>query len=144
MRAETPDKAFKVVYKDILEGPLLTDYLKAQQFFKDEMDEDPAADEYTRELKTANEQVSPLAWDSNTVVLDVFRVLQDLTPYVYDFKEQGNLETLVDINPTNLISLNAMDDLKPMNDGSLATPEINLPIGLKDSKLVNGNLIGTL
>jgi hypothetical protein len=56
-------------------------------FFKDEMDEendDNAA--YFGELKYANDLVSPLRWDSSTVVNDIFRVLQDLTPYQYEFR----------------------------------------------------------
>jgi hypothetical protein len=39
------------VYYDVLTGPLISDYLKAMNFFKDEMDLDPAAEEYQRELK---------------------------------------------------------------------------------------------
>ena len=46
VRAQTPDKAFERVYDDALAGPLISDYLKAMQFFKDEMDEDPNAEDY--------------------------------------------------------------------------------------------------
>lgn len=52
---------------------------------------DEEGDEYFADLKMANELVSPLRWDSNTVVQDVFRVLQDLTPYLYDFQGQGEM-----------------------------------------------------
>ena len=71
MRARTPDSITKEAYEDVLEGPLLKDYLKAKQFFRDEMD----LEEYMGELKMANDLVSPLKWDSFTVVQDVFRVL---------------------------------------------------------------------
>jgi hypothetical protein len=58
-------------------------------FFKDEMEEE--GDEYFGELISANDLVSPLRWNSNTVVLDVFRVLQDLTPYMHDYTHKGDL-----------------------------------------------------
>ena len=90
MRARTPDTRKREDYADVIEGPLLVDYVKALQFFKDEMDEE-AEEHYHADLKYANELVSPLRWDSNTVVVDVFRVLQDLTPYTYDFLAQGNM-----------------------------------------------------
>ena len=84
MRARTPDTRKREEFADIIEGPLIVDYMKALRFFKDELDEE-AEEQYHADLKYANELVSPLRWDSNTVVVDVFRVLQDLTPYTYDF-----------------------------------------------------------
>ncbi len=40
------------------------------------MDEEPEdQNQYFGDLKYANDLVSPMKWDSNTVVLDVFRVL---------------------------------------------------------------------
>jgi hypothetical protein len=74
MRARTPETRKKEDYSDVLEGPLIVDYVKALRFFKDEMDEE-AEDHYHAELKYANEVISPLRWDSNTVVVDVFRVM---------------------------------------------------------------------
>ena len=74
-RAQTPDKAFERVYDDALAGPLISDYLKAMHLFKDEMDEEPNAEDYQGDLKQVSADVSPLSWDSNTVVLEVFRVL---------------------------------------------------------------------
>lgn len=41
MRARTPNTITKELFKDVLEGPILLDYLKSQHFFKDEMDEEP-------------------------------------------------------------------------------------------------------
>ena len=84
MRARTPETRKREDYSDVIEGPLLVDYMKALRFFKDDMDEE-AEEHYHAELKYANELVSPLRWDSNTIVVDVFRVLQDLTPYNYNF-----------------------------------------------------------
>ena len=74
MRARTPDTSKREQYADVIEGPLLVDYIKALRFFKDEMDEE-GEEHYHAELNYANELVNPLRWDSNTVVVDVFRVL---------------------------------------------------------------------
>lgn len=74
MRARTPETVNKIAYEDVLEGPLIVDYLKALHFFKDEMDEE-SEDAYSQEVKFVDDLVSPLKWDSNTVVQDVFRVL---------------------------------------------------------------------
>jgi hypothetical protein len=90
MRARTPDTMKRDAYKDVIESPILVDYLKAKKFFQDEMDEE-SEQHYFGELKYANDLVSPLRWDSNTVVVDVFRVLQDLTPYIYDFQGHGDM-----------------------------------------------------
>ena len=46
------------------------------------MEED--GDEYMGDLKYVNDLHSPLQWDSDTIVFDVFRVLQDLTPYTFN------------------------------------------------------------
>ena len=101
MRARTPDTYKRDVYRDVIESPIIVDYLKAIKFFQDEMDEE-AEQHYFAELKYANDLVSPLRWDSNTVVVDVFRVLQDLTPYIYDYKGQGDMGLFRDIvgNPS--------------------------------------------
>ena len=101
MRARTPDTYKREVYRDVIESPIIVDYLKAIKFFQDEMDEE-AEQHYFAELKYANDLVSPLRWDSNTVVVDVFRVLQDLTPYIYDYKGQGDMGLFRDIvgNPS--------------------------------------------
>ena len=76
VRARTPDSVQAKIYDNVLQGPLLVDYLKGQHFFKDEMYEEPEdQNQYFAQLKFADEQLSPLKWDSNTVVVDVFRVL---------------------------------------------------------------------
>ena len=82
IRARTPQTAIKLKYQDVLQSPILIDYLKSQHFFKDEMEED--GDEYMGDLKYVNDLHSPLQWDSDTIVFDVFRVLQDLTPYTFN------------------------------------------------------------
>ena len=74
IRARTPDTYKKEMYRDVIESPIIVDYLKAMKFFTDEMDEE-GEQQYFEELKYANDLVSPLRWDSNTVVVDVFRVL---------------------------------------------------------------------
>ena len=56
---------------------MLNNFLKAEQYFQDELDDEGI--EGGLNFKYANDKVNPLRWDSNTVVLDVFRVIQDLT-----------------------------------------------------------------
>jgi hypothetical protein len=40
LRARTPDTYKRDVYRDVIESPILVDYLKAMKFFTDEMDEE--------------------------------------------------------------------------------------------------------
>lgn len=130
MRAKTPDTVMKMAYEDVLEGPLLKDYLKAQQYFKDEMDLE--GDDYIADLKHASELANPLQWDSNTIVQNVFRVLQDLTPYIYDFKGLGEVGNFTEVQDPAVH--NFKPDEKPISE---------VPLGLQGNKLV-GNSQGTL
>ena len=105
LRARTPDTYKREVYRDVVESPIIIDYLKAIKFFQDEMDEE-GEQHYFAELKYANDLVSPLRWDSNTVVVDVFRVLQDLTPYIYDYQGHGDMGLFKDIAGNPSIKIN--------------------------------------
>jgi hypothetical protein len=40
LRARTPDTYKRDVYRDVIESPIIVDYLKAIKFFQDEMDEE--------------------------------------------------------------------------------------------------------
>lgn len=77
IRAQTPETGLKLIYDDVLNNPVLNNYLREELYFKDEADEDGR--EGGLDYKHANDKVSPNNWDSNTVVLECFRVLQDLT-----------------------------------------------------------------
>lgn len=39
-RSKTPETLKREKYAEVVDGPLLVDYLKAMHFFKDEMDEE--------------------------------------------------------------------------------------------------------
>ena len=40
IRARTPETYKREVYRDVIESPIIVDYLKAIKFFQDEMDEE--------------------------------------------------------------------------------------------------------
>lgn len=59
------------------------------------------------------------------MVVDVFRVLQDLTPYIYDYKGHGDMGLFRDIVGNPSIKINQID------------PVGKLPIGVKGNKLID-------
>lgn len=81
------------MYADIFENPVLLKYLRVNQFFKDEADEDDEQDD-PKLFQYANEKVNPKRWDSHTIVHEIFRVVKDITLYKLNLTAKGDMGKL--------------------------------------------------
>ena len=83
-----------------MEEPVLEEYLKTLKFFRDEADQDEEEEgEATKvQFKYANEKVNPIRWDKQTVVHEIFRVLQDLTFYDLNLTARSEIRRLGDLD----------------------------------------------
>ncbi|CDW78805.1 wd40 repeat-containing protein [Stylonychia lemnae] len=122
------DKQLIELYQDIMEDPIMDDYLRVERFFQDEVDEEDQKLEY----KYANEKVNPLRWDSQTVVHEIFRVIQDITQYNMGNTQKGEIVRLSELNPLH----NSLGSNKPTSEllGNQIALKINVPVQFYNDK----------
>eukprot|EP00347_Sterkiella_histriomuscorum_P023951 403332820 len=117
----------QLIYGDIIEDPALDEYLRTLQFFKDEADEEDKKIVY----KYANEQVNPIRWDNQTIVHEIFRVVQDLTLYNLNLTSNGE----------EMGRLNDLQQNTDINNPNKPLSELvqQMPLGLKPVQFITEN-----